>query len=147
MFVLELEVVPVLATDKYSGIAVLQFQVMDTLEDLRKGLALLEIQVAIVRGLRKPVAAIVTADQVLVGITYRPTGAHRERGVELPFDFPHIETDRVSRRGDTAGNGDCQGMGTQISVGSYCFHLAFPGWTTARWPKLINPSRDGNGMK
>ncbi|MNY22848.1 hypothetical protein D3C86_1564880 [compost metagenome] len=147
MFVLELEVVPVLATDEHAGVAVLQLQVVDALEDLREGLALLEVQVAVVRGLRQPVAAVVATDEVPVGIAHRPAGANRKRGIELPFDFPHIETDCVGRGGNAASDGECQGVGTQIRVGSYCFHLAFPGWTTARGPKLINPSRDGNGMK
>jgi hypothetical protein len=44
VFVLQFEVVPILATDKHTGVAVLQLKVMDALEDLRERLALLEVQ-------------------------------------------------------------------------------------------------------
>ncbi|MCY1543854.1 hypothetical protein D9M68_796890 [compost metagenome] len=50
--IFQFEVVPVLAAYENTGIAVLQFKVVDAFENLREGLTLLEIQVAIVRSLR-----------------------------------------------------------------------------------------------
>lgn len=72
--VLQFEVVPVLATHEHAGVAVLELQVMDALEYLREGFAFLEVQVAIVGGLRQPLAAIVDPDQVLVRVGSRPAG-------------------------------------------------------------------------
>ncbi|MCY1381024.1 hypothetical protein D9M69_688930 [compost metagenome] len=46
--VFQLEVVPVLATNEHAGVAVLQLQVMDALENLREGLTLLEVQATVV---------------------------------------------------------------------------------------------------
>ena len=48
VFVLQLEVVPVLAAHEHTGVAVLELQVMNAFEDLGEGFALLEVQVAIV---------------------------------------------------------------------------------------------------
>src|SRR5690606_20247700 len=47
--VLGFEVVPVVATDKSTGVAVAQFKVMGTLEDLGKHVAFLVVQAAIIR--------------------------------------------------------------------------------------------------
>ncbi len=91
VFVLQLEVVPVLATEERAGVAVLEFEIVDALEDLREGFALLEVEPAVVGGLRRGVAAVAGADVVLVGGTHGPAGPHRQRRVELPFDLPDVE--------------------------------------------------------
>ncbi|MNG30322.1 hypothetical protein D3C84_1159240 [compost metagenome] len=49
--VLQLKVVPVLATHEHTDIAVLQLKVMDALEDFRERAVFLEIQPRIIRGL------------------------------------------------------------------------------------------------
>ncbi|MNE82626.1 hypothetical protein D3C80_1793640 [compost metagenome] len=66
VFILEFEVVPVLATHEYTGVAVLELQVMDAFEDFREGFTALEVQVAVIGGLRQTFAAVVDANQVLV---------------------------------------------------------------------------------
>ncbi|MOA42116.1 hypothetical protein D3C78_1641430 [compost metagenome] len=51
--ILQFEVVPVLAADEKAGITVLQFEVVDALEDAGDHLVLLEVQSAIIgRGRR-----------------------------------------------------------------------------------------------
>src|SRR5690606_18503163 len=49
--VLQLEVVPVLAANEGTTVAIAQFEVMHTFEDLGEGFALLEVQTTIVAGL------------------------------------------------------------------------------------------------
>ena len=68
---LQLEVVPVFTSHEDAGVAVLQFKVMDALEDLRKGLSALEVQMAVIGGLGQAVAAVVDTDQVLVRLLGR----------------------------------------------------------------------------
>ncbi|MNH02295.1 hypothetical protein D3C79_615300 [compost metagenome] len=109
-FVLQFEVIPVLATDEHAGVAVLELQVMDALEDLGEGFALLEVQVAIVGCLRQALAAVVHPDQVLVGVGRRPAGADGERRVELAFDFTNVETDSESRTCERGSKADGQGQ-------------------------------------
>ena len=108
VFILEFEVVPVLAAHEYAGIAVLQLQVMDALEDLREGLTALEVQVAIVRSLRKPLAAVVDADQVLVRLGCRPASTNGQRRIELAFDFTDVETDAECRASERRSEADGQ---------------------------------------
>src|SRR5690606_15556723 len=91
VLVLEFEVVPVLATHEHTGIAIAQLKVVDALEDLREGLALLEVQPAVVTGLRLALAAVVGADQVTIRAAHRPAGTDRQRAVELPLDLTDIE--------------------------------------------------------
>lgn len=107
-FILEFEVVPVFATDEHAGVAVLQFEVMDTLEDFREGFAALEVGVAVIGGLRQAVAAVVDADEVLVRALSRPTGTDRQGRVELAFDFTDVETDAECGPGERGGKTDCQ---------------------------------------
>lgn len=76
VFILEFEVVPVFAAQEHTGIAVLQFQIMNALEDLRKRLPTLEVQVTVIGRLRQTTPAVVGADQVLVGIGSRPARPH-----------------------------------------------------------------------
>ena len=78
VFVLEFEVVPVFAPHEHAGIAVLQFEVVDTLEDFREGFALLEIQPPVITGGRLSAAAIDRADQRTVGIAQAPACADRK---------------------------------------------------------------------
>lgn len=66
------EVVPVFATHKDAGIAVFQLKVMDALEDLREGITLVEVQVAVIRGLRQTPATVVGTDQVFIATGSRP---------------------------------------------------------------------------
>src|SRR5690606_11633285 len=89
--VLQFEVVPVLTADKDTGVTVLEFKVMDALEDLRKGLAFLEVQTTVIAGLRQAAPTVVDANQILVRIAHRPAGPDRQRGVELTFDLIDIE--------------------------------------------------------
>ncbi|MCY1528947.1 hypothetical protein D9M68_640700 [compost metagenome] len=130
VLVLQLEVVPVLATDEDAGIAVLEFEVMDALEDLREGLALLEVQSAIVAGRGEGFAAVGGADQLGVGIADRPTGADRQGRVELAFDLPDIEGDGLSRRGNADSDGQSQDIGLEDSGPCCCCHAALRerGW-------------------
>ncbi|MCY1390565.1 hypothetical protein D9M71_53860 [compost metagenome] len=90
-FILELEVIPVLAPHKYTGIAVLEFQVMNPLEDLGEGFALAEVQAAVVAGARLSVTTITDTNQITVGIAHAPTGTNGQGGIELPFEFPDVE--------------------------------------------------------
>ncbi|MNG05530.1 hypothetical protein D3C84_887250 [compost metagenome] len=91
VFVLQLEVVPILASDKHPGVAILQFEIVDPLEDLGEGFALLEVQPPVVTGRRLTGPAIDGAHQRLVGIAHAPARADRQRGVERPLDFPDVE--------------------------------------------------------
>ncbi|MNC77778.1 hypothetical protein D3C75_1298290 [compost metagenome] len=52
MLIHQLEVVPVLAAHENAAVAVLQLQIMDALEQLREGFALLEVQAIVVRKAR-----------------------------------------------------------------------------------------------
>ncbi|MNC17720.1 hypothetical protein D3C75_656090 [compost metagenome] len=90
-FILEFKVVPVLATHKRTGVAVLQFEVVNTLEDLREGFTLLEIQSPVVTGRRLAGAAVDDAHQGFIRITHAPARADRQRGVERPLDLPDVE--------------------------------------------------------
>ncbi|MCY1546286.1 hypothetical protein D9M68_822750 [compost metagenome] len=126
--VLQLEVVPVLAADEHAGVAVLEFEVMDALEDLREGLALLEIQVAIVGGLRQPPAAIVDPDQIRVGIGGRPTGTDGQAAVELSVDLPDAERGGVGLARQAGGDRHGQCLELESGALSYCAHAAFPCW-------------------
>ncbi|MNS82054.1 hypothetical protein D3C72_1157890 [compost metagenome] len=55
-FILELKVIPILTTDKYAGLTILELQIVHALEDLRERLPLLEIQPVVVVGTRRRVA-------------------------------------------------------------------------------------------
>src|SRR3546814_16632145 len=99
---------PVLAAHKHAGIAVLQFQVVDTLEDLRKGFPALEVQVTVVGGLGQALAAVVDADQVSVGLGRGPACAYRQGRVELALDFTDVETDAECWPGERRGETDRQ---------------------------------------
>src|SRR3546814_6524223 len=82
---------PVLAAHKHAGIAVLQFQVVDTLEDLRKGFPALEVQVTVVGGLGQALAAVVDADQVSVGLGRGPACAYRQRSEEHTSELQSLK--------------------------------------------------------
>ncbi|MDT4866899.1 hypothetical protein FQZ97_1017830 [compost metagenome] len=116
---------------------------MDALEDLREGLALLEVQATVVGGLRQPLATIVGPDQVRFGTPHRPAGTDRQRRVELPLDLANVEIDGM-RRGDAAqGNGQGEDMWLEGSGPFCCFHaaslLGFLCWRR----KLITPPGPG----
>ncbi|MNG05950.1 hypothetical protein D3C84_891670 [compost metagenome] len=93
---------------------------MYALEDLREGLALLEIQVRIVGGLRQTVAPVVRPDQVFVSASDRPTGPHGQRRVKLAFDLADIEVDRQCRCGEGGCEADGQRQFRQ-APGLLCF--------------------------
>ncbi|MNQ87036.1 hypothetical protein D3C85_1022460 [compost metagenome] len=82
VFVLQFKVVPVLATNEDAAVAILQFQVMDTLEDLREGFALLEVQAIVVRQPGRRIAArtlrVKRGNEIRIPPAQRPTGAHRK---------------------------------------------------------------------
>ncbi|MCY1436154.1 hypothetical protein D9M71_522700 [compost metagenome] len=126
--VLQLEVVPVLAAQEHAGVLVFQFEVVDALEDLREGLALLEVQVAIVGGLRQPSAAVVDADQIAVGIGCRPAGTDGKAGVELPFDFTDVEGGGLAVTRQTGGDRHGQCLELESGALFYFAHAALPYW-------------------
>ncbi|MNS08752.1 hypothetical protein D3C72_402180 [compost metagenome] len=78
VFVLQLEVIPVLATHEHTGVAVLEFKIVNTFEDLREGFTLLEIQTPVITGRGLPGPAIDRADQRLVGIAHAPARTDRQ---------------------------------------------------------------------
>ena len=108
IIVLKLKVIPVLAPEKHTGVAVFQLKIVNALEDLRERFPALEIQMAIIGGLRQAVAAVIGTDEILVGILRRPTGAYRKRRVELTFDFTDVETYAKCRTGERRGEADGQ---------------------------------------
>ncbi|MCY1422460.1 hypothetical protein D9M71_381380 [compost metagenome] len=79
VLVLQLEVVPVLAADEGTAFAVLQLQVMQALEDLREGLALLEVQATVVNGGAARLTAlahhVVRRNVIRVGTAHGPACA------------------------------------------------------------------------
>jgi hypothetical protein len=83
---------------------------MDTLEDLGERFATLEVQVTVVRSLGQATAAVVDADEVLVGTLSRPAGTDRQGRVELTFDLPNVETDAECWPGERRGKTDRQGQ-------------------------------------
>ncbi len=139
VLVLQLEVVPVLAAQEHTGIAVLQFEVMDALEDLRERFPTLEVQVAVVGGLGKSLAAVVHTDQVLVRLGGRPAGPDRQRRVEGTFDFPDVE--RSPQRPDAAseearltanGNRARRENGLRVVIDATpCVFFVMSAWTIA----------------
>ncbi|AMX85395.1 hypothetical protein APG05_15480 [Pseudomonas aeruginosa] len=67
--VLQLEVVPVLASHEHAAFAVLELEIMNTLKDLGEGFPLLEVTPAVV-GRR-------VVEQIGIGIAQCPARAHR----------------------------------------------------------------------
>ena len=126
VFVLELEVVPILATHEYPGVAVLQLKVVQPLEDLGEGLALLEVETPVIPGGRLARTASNGADQAFIGIAHAPTGADRQRRVELPLDLADVE--RNSLRLGTAAQRNRSGQRLWREDGAhYCFcHASSP---------------------
>src|SRR5471030_1309622 len=108
VLVLQREVVPVLAPDEDTGVAVFQLKVMDALEDLREGLAALEVRVTVIGGLGQALATVVDTNKVLVRLLGRNTHAQGERRVELTFDFTDIETDAECGPGERRSKTDRQ---------------------------------------
>ncbi|MCY1413386.1 hypothetical protein D9M71_288160 [compost metagenome] len=125
VLVLQLEVVPVLAAQEDPGVLVFQFEVMHTLEDLREGLALLEVQVAVVGGLRQAAAAVVDPDEVLVRALGRPTGADGQRRVERTLDFPNVEADGGCGGRQRGGQADGQRQFSQAPELLDCCHRRY----------------------
>ncbi|MNX94532.1 hypothetical protein D3C86_1267670 [compost metagenome] len=80
VFVLQFEVVPVFAAYKNAAVAILQFQVMDALEYLREGFALLEVKAVVVRQPGRRIAArtlrVERGNEIRITPAQRPTGAH-----------------------------------------------------------------------
>ncbi|MNN59368.1 hypothetical protein D3C81_1744790 [compost metagenome] len=79
VFILQFEVVPVLATYEDAAVAVLQLQVMDALEDLREGFALLEVQAVVIIATRRRPAPdplrVEVRDKIRIRGAHSPTGA------------------------------------------------------------------------
>ncbi|MCY1531730.1 hypothetical protein D9M68_669660 [compost metagenome] len=138
MLVLQLEVVPVLAAHEHATVAVFQLQVMDTLEDLREGLALLEVDPAVVGGTRGRLALAVrratddavaerrveVADEIRIRRAQRPAGAHGQRRIELPFDLPDVEVDGMSLCSYAHSNGSGQQLRPEDSAHCSNCHAA-----------------------
>ena len=123
-FILGLEVVPVLAADKHPAVAVLQFQIVNTLEDLGEGLAALEVQSAIIIGLGRSLAAVAGAHQIRVRTAYRPAGTDGQGGVELPLDFAQAEVHGLGWCNATQGDGNSQSPGLEDGMSCCCSHAA-----------------------
>ncbi|MNO45093.1 hypothetical protein D3C76_353500 [compost metagenome] len=124
VLVLQLEVVPVLATDERTAIAVLQFEVVQALEDLREGLALLEVQAVVVDGTARGLATlahrVVRRNECWIGSAYCPAGAQRQRRIEPAFDLPDIEINGMSLRAHTQGDGCSQHFRLEESAHCSC---------------------------
>ncbi|MNN50861.1 hypothetical protein D3C81_1654680 [compost metagenome] len=124
MFVLQLEVVPVLAADERTTVAVLQFEVVQALEDLREGLALLEVQAVVVDGTARGLATlahrVVRRNECWIGSAYCPAGAQRQRRIEPAFDLPDIEINGMSLRAHTQGDGCSQHFRLEESAHCSC---------------------------
>src|SRR5690554_2531613 len=98
--VLGFEVVPVVATDKSTGVAVTQLQVVGTLENLGEHIAFLVVQATIVGGTSCCVTVTdvcVSVIQALVPIRHGHTRADRQLGIQLRINFADIETDCIGR--------------------------------------------------
>ncbi|MNN13299.1 hypothetical protein D3C81_1263270 [compost metagenome] len=80
---------------------------MQPLEDLREGLALLEVQPAVIAGGAARVAAlahgVVRRDVIRIGTADSPARADRQRRVEATLDLPDIEFNGVSLCADPHG--------------------------------------------
>ncbi|MNR38617.1 hypothetical protein D3C85_1567340 [compost metagenome] len=63
----------------------------------------------VIGGLGQAAATVVDTDEVLVRIFGRPTGPDRQRGVELPLDFPDVEADAERGTCKRGSEADCQG--------------------------------------
>jgi len=104
--ILQLEVIPILAANEGTAIAITKLEIVHTLENLGEGLALLEVQTTIVAGLGKAGTAVVDADQIPVPVRHGPAGTDGHRRVELPFDLADIEAHGVSRGGSAQRYGE-----------------------------------------
>ncbi|MCY1401938.1 hypothetical protein D9M71_170650 [compost metagenome] len=107
-FVHQLEVVPVLAAHEGAAVAVFQLQVMHALEDLREGLALLEVQAVVIAGPRGSLAVgalrVEVGDEIRIRTAYRPARPHRQRRIETPLQFADVEVDGIGLRTDPQGD-------------------------------------------
>ncbi|MNJ47000.1 hypothetical protein D3C77_421450 [compost metagenome] len=114
VFVLELEVVPVLAAHEHAAVTVFEFKVMHALEDLREGFALLEVLPVVIRraGSRLTAKAqgVAGVDEGGVRSAYRPTGTNGEGRIELPFDLADLEVEGVG----TGARPKAHGQGQQV---------------------------------
>src|SRR5690606_1640948 len=91
--VLQLEVVPVLAANEGTTVAIAQLEVMHAFENLGEGLTLLEVQTTIVTSLGIASTTIGFTHQIHIRAIHGPTGPDRHGRVELTFYFPDVETD------------------------------------------------------
>ncbi|MCY1440583.1 hypothetical protein D9M71_568660 [compost metagenome] len=98
---------------------------MDALEDLREGFATLEVQTAVVGGLRQATSPVVDADQVLVRLGGGPTGADRQRGVELAFDLTDVEGHAERRSRERGSETDGQWQFCQAPERCGCCHRRY----------------------
>src|SRR5690606_16514733 len=115
-FVLQLEVVPVLAANEGATVAIAQLEVMHTLENLGEGFALFEVQTSIIAGLGKTCPTIGFTHQIHIRAIHGPTGPDRHGRVELTFYFPDVETDGISRCSSAQRNGEGQCLGLEESL-------------------------------
>ncbi|MNE29397.1 hypothetical protein D3C80_1228760 [compost metagenome] len=117
VLVLQLEVVPVLAAHEDAAVAVFQLQVVHALEDLREGLALLEVLPVVVGGAGGGLTAqpqgVGGVDELRVRSAHRPTGADGDGGVERAFDLAQLEADGLCIGASAHGDGDREQPGLE----------------------------------
>ncbi|MNZ93826.1 hypothetical protein D3C78_1129150 [compost metagenome] len=99
---------------------------MQPFEDLREGLALLEVQATVVVTGRLAVAAIAHVDQVLACLLGLPTGAHGKGRVELPLDIPDTEVHRTGGGTGRCGQRHCQETSVKPALRHHCIHCYAP---------------------
>ncbi|MCY1187874.1 hypothetical protein D9M73_289080 [compost metagenome] len=81
---------------------------MHALEDLGKGLALLEVQAIVIAGPRGSLAVgalrVEVGDEIRIRTAYRPARPHRQRRIETPLQFADVEVDGIGLRTDPQGD-------------------------------------------
>ncbi|MCY1445986.1 hypothetical protein D9M71_625250 [compost metagenome] len=120
VLVLEFEVVPVLATHEDTAVTVLELKVMHTLENLREGLAFLEVLTVVIGGAGGRLAAqahgVGGVDEFRIRSAHGPAGADRQRRVELAFDFTDLEVDGIGTGAGAKANGKGQQVRSELFV-------------------------------
>ncbi len=95
--ILQLEVIPILAANEGTAIAITKLEIVHTLENLGEGLALLEVQTTIVAGLGKAGTAVVGPHQIHVRVIHGPVRPDGQSRIQLPLHFPDIEGNGIGR--------------------------------------------------
>src|SRR5690554_2334561 len=88
--VLDLEVVPVVATNEGAGVTVTQFQIVGALEDLGEHITFLVVQATVIRGTgggKAPADIIVARIKTLIPTSSGHTGADGQLRIQLRFNL------------------------------------------------------------